>query len=89
MLQEVKSVVVEIDPDFDPVVGLIVLGRDESEPTDMFVVGKVLSQKIENEVIVQFVLIFLTFGDGEDESSSVLVVRVLPLGLDALLEVFD
>jgi hypothetical protein len=87
--EDVHVLVVEVDPDFDAVVGLGVLGGDEAEAVDAFGVVEVLAEEVEDEVGVDVVFVLLVLVDGEDEAAAVLVLGVLPLGLDALLEILD
>lgn len=88
-LEQVERVGVEVDPDLDPVVGLAILRRNEAEPADVLAVGEVLAQQEEDQLLVELVLVLLRLGDGEDEPPASRVAGVLPLGLDALLEVLD
>ncbi len=55
----------------------------------MFGVIKILTQEIEDKIGIDLVLIFLALVDREDESASSFVLRILPLGLNSLLEVLD
>jgi len=55
----------------------------------MFGVIKILTQEIEDKIGIDLVLIFLALVDREDESASPFVLRILPLGLNSLLEVLD
>lgn len=89
VLQELHVGVSEVYPDFDSVEGLTVLGRDEAEAVDVLAVSEVLAEEVEDEVGVELVLVVLRAVDGEDEAAALLVLRVFPLGLDALLEVLD
>jgi len=70
-------------------VGLAVFGRNEAEAADMVAVGEVLSEQVEDQLLVEFVLILLSLRDGEDKSSSLGVAGVFPLGLYPFLEVLD
>ena len=89
MFEHVHIAVVEVHPDFHSVEGLVILGRDEAEPVDVFAVLEVLSQKEEDQVGVKFVLVLLGTHDREDKAAAPFVVGVFPLGLDVLLEVLD
>lgn len=55
----------------------------------MVAVAEIFSQEIEHQIRVNFILVILGFVHRKDETPSVLVVGVLPLGLDARLEVLE
>ena len=81
---------IEVDPEFDTVAeGLWVLGGDEPEAVDLFAPVEVFPNELEGEVFVDFLLVGLGLGDLEDEPASLLVLLILPFGLDPLPEELD
>lgn len=89
MGQNFSVLFIEVYPDLHPIESLHVLWGDEAEAIDVLREIEVLSHQIEDEIGVDFILVGLVLAHGEDESSSILIAGILPLGLDALLEVLD
>lgn len=89
MGQHLRVLFIEVDPDLHSVEGLHVLWGDEAEAVDVLREIEVLSQQIKDKIGVDFILVGLLLAHGEDEASSILIAGILPLGLDALLEVLD
>jgi len=87
MLQQIIVLVCEIDPDLNPVEGLVVFGRNEAKPIDMLAVVEVLSQEIKHQVGIDFILVLLSPIHRKHEPPALLVLRVLPLRLNPLLEI--
>jgi hypothetical protein len=87
--QHEDVLVVEVHPDLHPVERLRRFGRNKAEAVDVFAVVETLTQQIKHQVCVDFVFVLLSLVDRKDKPSSVLVVRVLPFGLDAGLEVLE
>lgn len=79
-------VVVEVEPDLgsETYSGRRLRG-DESEPVELLRHLEVLTHQVENQPFVNLVA-FLRLGHLEHQSAPVLVFRVLPTGLDSLLE---
>lgn len=89
MREDFGVLVVEVDPDLDSVEGLGVFGGDEPESVDAFGVVEIFPNEIKDQIRVDLVLVLLRLVDGEDEAASVLVLGVLPFGLDFLLKILD
>ena len=87
--QHLRILLIEVHPDLHPVERLDVLRGDEPEPVDVLRKIEILSQEVEDQVCVDLVLVGLLLADREDEPAALLVARVFPLGLDALLEVLN
>lgn len=81
---------VEVDPNFDSIAGGIVdFGGDEPEPVHLLTPVVTLPQKEEHQLLVDLLFVELCLRHLEDKTTSVLILRIFPLGLDSLAEVFD
>ena len=65
------------------------LRRDESKPIHLLTLLKSSTNEFEGEVFVNILFIGLAFRDLENESSSFLILLILPFGFDAFSEEFD
>ena len=78
---------VKVDPDLDSVAGWIIdLGRDKTEPIYLVASVKILSKQEESQLLIDLFLIGLCFSNLENESSSLLILLILPFGLNSLFE---
>ena len=50
---------------------------------------KILSDKIKDKIGINLVLVFLALIDSKHEPASFLVLRILPLGLNAFLKILN
>lgn len=89
MFEQFHVVVGEVNPNLHAVEALVVFWRNETKSIDVFRVFKIFPHQEEHQVGVDLLLVLLVTVDREYESPSLLVTRVLPLGLDAQLEVLD
>lgn len=83
-------ILIEIDPDFNPVAERIGnLRRNKSESIQLLTLLEGLSNEFEGKGLIDLLLVGLTLGHLEDEPPSLLVLFILPFGLDALPEKLD
>lgn len=83
-------ILIEIDPDFNPVAESIGnLRRDKPETIQLFTLFKGLTNKLKGEGLIDLLFIGLTLGHLEDEPPSLLILFILPFGLNALPEKLD
>ena len=87
--QHLGVLLIEVHPDLHPIERLHVLRGDEPEPVNVLRKIEILPQEVKDQIGVDLVLIRLLLTHGEDEAAALLIPRILPLGLDALLEVLD
>jgi hypothetical protein len=89
MGQHLSIILIEVHPDLNPIEGLRVLRRDESESINMLGIIEIFTHKVEDQIGIDFILIFLVLVDWENKSASLLVPGVFPLGLNAFLEILE
>lgn len=89
MGQHLHVMFVKIDPNLDSVERLQRFRRNESKAINVLAMIEVFSKQKQHQVSIDLIFILLSFINREDEPASVFVVRILPLGFDARLEVLE
>lgn len=87
--QHLHILVIEVHPDLHSVKGLQGFRRNKPEPVYMVAMVEVFSNQEEHQVSIYLILVLLSLVDGKDEPTSVLVMGILPLWLNACLEVLE
>lgn len=89
MSQILIIILVEVYPNFDTIEGLWIFRRDESKAVDVVWMIKILSDKIKDKICINLVLVFLALIDSKYKSTSLLVLRILPPGLNPFLKILN